>query len=473
MEKINRQRAPKGTVTIRKKGNSYEARVTLALNSIMEGVDKNPRLSRTARSEKEARKRLGELITDVYFDIKRNSKIPNVKVFTEECSSELNKFTEFNEEKAKRKIEILADDYTLFPNIAKEWLNWKKNQVNPTTNKTISLKTVETYINTIKNHVMVDFEKYHVSEISKDLVENYINEKRQKTPRLAKDLFLLIRAVLTYAKDKKGLIKEVPNFDLKFQKKKRAKVTKGCYLPEERQKVWLDVCEQDKRPFALLFATLLQTGMRPEEGCGLKWKSVHFNQNKIKVENAYKDITLYDDEMNITGHIMTDGDLKTTESYRNIPMTQRLKEMLLNLKREKMNNLQYGQEWDNNEYVFLNTIGTPYVPERLTKKIAEFIKKHKLEHMTIYGFRHSFATLMSEKGMDKEVLRELMGHAEFETTDFYYIHVSEERKKKEFERVNFEEFQGKTKNSESKPTQVKRYFLKKKPQKKKRVLKLA
>lgn len=285
MEKINRQRAPKGTVTIRKKGNSYEARVTLALNSIMDGVDKNSRLSRTARSEKEARKRLGELITDVYFDIKRNSTIPNVKVFTEECSTELNKFTEFNEEKAKRKIEILADDYTLLPNIAKEWLNWKKNQVNPTTNKTISLKTVETYINTIKNHVMVDFEKYHVSEISKDLVENYINGKRQKTPRLAKDLFLLIRAVLTYAKDKKGLIKEVPNFDLKFQKKKRAKVAKVCYLPEDRQKVWLDVCEKDKRPFALLFATLLQTGMRPEEGCGLKWKSVHFNQNKIRVEN--------------------------------------------------------------------------------------------------------------------------------------------------------------------------------------------
>ena len=154
-------------------------------------------------------------------------------------------------------------------------------------------------------------------------------------------------------------------------------------------------------------------------------------------------------------------------------MTPRLKEMLLNLKKEKMNNLQYGEEWDNNQYVFLNTIGTPYVPERLTKKITEFIKKYKLEHMTIYGFRHSFATLMSEKGMDKEVLRELMGHAEFETTDFYYIHVSEERKKKEFERVNFEEFQGKTKNPESESTQGKRYFLKRKPQKKKRVLKLA
>lgn len=68
------------------------------------------------------------------------------------------------------------------------------------------------------------------------------------------------------------------------------------------------------------------------------------------------------------------------------------------------------------------------------------------------------ATLMSEKDMDKEVLRELMGHAEFETTDFYYIHVSEERKKKEFERVNFEQFQWKAKNVESQSTQVKRYF---------------
>ena len=39
--------------------------------------------------------------------------------------------------------------------------------------------------------------------------------------------------------------------------KKRAKVTKVSYLLEDRQKVWLNVCEKDKRPLALLFATLL------------------------------------------------------------------------------------------------------------------------------------------------------------------------------------------------------------------------
>ena len=71
MEKINRQRAPKGTVTVRTKGNSFEARVTLDLTAVMEGVDKNPRLSRTAKTEKGARERLGEEIANIYFKIQK------------------------------------------------------------------------------------------------------------------------------------------------------------------------------------------------------------------------------------------------------------------------------------------------------------------------------------------------------------------------------------------------------------------
>ena len=263
MERINRQRSPRGSVTVRKKGNSYEARVTLELLAYMEGVDKNPRLSRTAKTEKEARERLGKLIVDVYYDAQKSSN--NKNVFSEECTTELDKFEEYKKEKSQRKIEELADDYTLFPNMAKEWLNWKKRQVNPNTNKTISPKTVETYINTIQNHVMIDFKDYHLSEMTKEIIESYINKKRQNTPRLAKDLFLLMRSVLTYAKDERHLLDEIPKFTLKFPKKKRAKKAKIPYLTADRQTVWLDICENDKREFALLFATLLQTGMRPEE----------------------------------------------------------------------------------------------------------------------------------------------------------------------------------------------------------------
>lgn len=268
MERINRQRSPKGSVIVRKKANSYEARVTLELVNVIKGVDRNPRLSRTAKTEEEARERLGKLIVDIYFEAQKQSN--NKKIFSDECSEELDKFDEYKEQKRQKKIEDLADDYAVFPNIAKEWLLWKKKQVNPNTNRTISPKTVETYINTIQNYVMVDFKDYHIIDITKELVENYINEKRQRTPRLAKDLFLIVRSVLTYAKEQRHLIDEVPQFNLKFPKKKRAKKAKIPYLPAERQSVWISVCEKDKRDFALLFATLLQTGMRPEERLWLK-----------------------------------------------------------------------------------------------------------------------------------------------------------------------------------------------------------
>jgi len=184
---------------------------------------------------------------------------------------------------------------------------------------------------------------------------------------------------------------------------------------------------------------------------------VRFDKNIIVVENAFKDITLYDDDMNIIGHKFEDGDLKTEESYRNIPIPKRLKNMLLNIKNEKMETCKkQGKKWDNSDYVFLNQLGHPYTPERLPRKIQEFIKKYKLEHMTVYGFRHSFATLMSEQGMDREVLRELMGHSEFETTDFYYIHISEERKKKEFERIHEEMSQKEIPQNKGKRFVVKR-----------------
>lgn len=263
MERINRERSPRGSVTVRQKGNSFEARVTLELVNVMEGIEKNPRLSRTAKTEKEARRRLGELIVDVYFEAQKKSH--NTKVFSNECSSELDKFEEYQEERRQRKIEDLSDEYVLFTNITRDWLNWKKMQINPNTNKTISPKTVEAYVNTIQNHVMIDFKDYSITDITKELVENYINKKRQNTPRLAKDLFLLIRSVLVYARDEAHVLNTVPNFNLKFPKKKRATKAKIPYLPLDRQDAWLNILEDDKRGFSLLFATLLQTGMRPEE----------------------------------------------------------------------------------------------------------------------------------------------------------------------------------------------------------------
>lgn len=63
--------------------------------------------------------------------------------------------------------------------------------------------------------------------------------------------------------------------------------------------------------------------------------------------------------------------------------------------------------------------------------MPQFIKKYKLEHLTTYGLIHSFATLCSTLGMCLEVLYVIMGHADFDITKKYHIHITEERNRNE------------------------------------------
>ena len=281
MEKINSRviikdsknnvKAERGTVTIRQRGNSFEARIRLELKK---GGDRNPRLSRSGPTEAIARKRLAQLIIDTYI-VKQNYEIIEESVFTDGCEENLKGFSEYLDAKEDVILHKGVNSCINFYDFAVIWLNYKKSYVNPGTGKTISPKTVETYAYTLKKHIKENFAQYTVPEMTKEVVEEYIANLRTVYPRAAKDAFLMIRQILQYAK-KRNLIKEVPDFELKFPKKKRSKKTKLVYLPADRQPIWLDILENDGRNFCKLFATLLQTGMRPEEGCGLLFSNIIF-----------------------------------------------------------------------------------------------------------------------------------------------------------------------------------------------------
>lgn len=55
--------------------------------------------------------------------------------------------------------------------------------------------------------------------------------------------------------------------------------------------------------------------------------------------------------------------------------------------------------------------------------------------MTPYGLRHSFATFCSERGMNQVVLIKLFGHSDFNTSQKYYISISNKRMKLAMEKA--------------------------------------
>ena len=79
--------------------------------------------------------------------------------------------------------------------------------------------------------------------------------------------------------------------------------------------------------------------------------------------------------------------------------------------------------------MFLGRNYHPYVAETLSSALPKLCDEYKLDRISPYGLRHSFATFCSENGMQEIVLMKLMGHNDFNTTKKYYIKVSSKRKR--------------------------------------------
>ena len=435
--KMKKERVPKGQVSIRNKKNGKEARVTLQLN--IKGVE-NPRLQKYGATEDIARKRLAEEIALTYVELQKRREFANIQVFSPECQMELNKFDEYmqkiKEYQLKANGEIEDRKQIVEHPISKyvdKMIKEKKKQSEKKglkKKKTISPKTITYYWNTAKTRVIPYFGNMDATKITKEEIQKYFDELDYR-PKYLKDIRLVLKLALDVVIEE-NLRQDNPATKIKIETSKRSLGIEIEHLEQDRQEVWLDYFEKDKRQWAYIFEAILLTGARPEEGCGFKWSSMNFEKDIVHINNAYKDNILYDENMNKEGHYRGDGTLKTAESYRDIPMHPRLKRLLLMIKAERMQEYQrLGKKWNENGYIFLNEKNEPYVPEMLTNKMPIFIKKYDLEHLTVYGLRHSFATLCSTLGMPPEVLHVIMGHADFDTTRKYYIHITEERKKNE------------------------------------------
>ena len=322
-----------------------------------------------------------------------------------------------------------------FKEVAIEWFEYKLSLTKESVDnpKPLSPKTLQGYNDSLYTQILPYFKNNkNISLLTeknfKDCIMSF-NGYRNK-----ESVYIVLKMILDYARDK-GYIYFIP----KLKKPKRPYTDKEetiIFIESDKQEIWLDYFEKEDTDISMLFETMLLTGVRPEEACGLKWSALNEDAKEISINNAYKDSPIYNEEYKIIGHTRGDGRLKTPESYRTIPLNDRLKRRLLE-HREKQQQLFkiYKKKWNENEYMFLNQYRKPFVPENLSDNMRKFIKKYELERMTPYGLRHSFASFCSEKGMDQLVLMKIMGHSDFNTTQKYYISISNKRKKLAIEKA--------------------------------------
>ncbi len=262
--KLQKERTKKGEVSVRNKKNGKEARVTLQLN--IPGLS-NPRLEKYGATEEIARKRLAEAILLKYVEIQKNKEFANIQVFSPECQMELNKFDEYmecikdyqlkaNGEKEKKTDEI-EHPISLYVD---KMINQKKKQSEAKgvkKKKKISPKTVTYYWTTAKIRVLPHFGNMDAVTITQEEIEEYF-ETLDYSSKYLKDIRLILKMSLDIVVKEK-LRPDNPAEKIEINNDKKSLGIEIEHLEQDRQEVWLDIFEKDKRQWVYLFESILLT----------------------------------------------------------------------------------------------------------------------------------------------------------------------------------------------------------------------
>lgn len=82
------------------------------------------------------------------------------------------------------------------------------------------------------------------------------------------------------------------------------------------------------------------------------------------------------------------------------------------------------------EYIFLNKLGKQLSPQAVRNLVTKYTNlAHIKKNITPHVFRHSFATLLLEEGVDVKYIQEFLGHSSISTTQIY-LHISNKTARK-------------------------------------------
>ncbi len=166
--------------------------------------------------------------------------------------------------------------------------------------------------------------------------------------------------------------------------------------------------------YKAIVITLLYSGMRRGELCGLDWADIDFQNSLVQINKSL----LY-----TVGKGLFEDTTKNESSKRVIKLPAPAMEILKQYRAEQTaERLKLGDKWINSGKVFVQWNGKPIHPDTITKWFSDFIKQHDLPNITIHSLRHTNATLLIAGGADLRTVSKRLGHSNMSTTANIYTH---------------------------------------------------
>lgn len=335
---------------------------------------------------------------------------PDKEMTAKQVEKELMRQVVLFEEKCKNGFQSKA---IKFETLAEEWFEEyaKMNLRNTTYERLLQLRK---RIYAAIGHLRMDkITPRQIQSFINSLAKDGANEKTGKplAPKTIRHNLSLISDVFGYAV-KMGVVSDNPCSKVTLPKVEQKE--KKIYTIEEVTK-FLELLENEPLKYKVFFNLAVFSGFRRGELLGLEWKDVDFDNCVISVRRT----SCYTTQKGI----YTDT-TKTRKSQRSIKFPNAIMELLKKYKLEQEGEARkLGSKWVNSDRLFVKWNGEPMNNNTPYFWLNEFCEKHSLPFYGIHSFRHLFASMLVNEGVDIVTVSGALGHSAVSTTSNIYCHM--------------------------------------------------
>ena len=296
------------------------------------------------------------------------------------------------------------------------WIDVKKKTVRPNTVRNYTERYNKNIQNVIGRKILTEVKPIHCQKIFTNM-----DDEGYRTSTIYQVRVTLFN-MLEFAKENDVILsnpckKSVKSDMGKLSQKKEA-------LTIDTQKKFLEYATG--RSYENQYRFILQTGLRTGELVGLKWEDVDFEKKTVKIQRSM--------EYRHSVGEWRIGEPKSKSGYRTIPLTDESIRILI-AQKEKNGRIKVIQkEWS--DFIFLSRKGEPVKNSAYDTALFKICEKAGINKFSMHVLRHTFATRCIEGGMMPKTLQKILGHSNIGITMNLYVHITEDEKQKEINKVS-------------------------------------
>ena len=273
------------------------------------------------------------------------------------------------------------------------------------------------YRRNLNKHIYPSLGEFNIQSITSDQIQNTVDGlKSRLAASTLHGVCRLLKSILSAA-FRKEIISRNPYQDIKLPRVK----TRPPRVLTQSEQVKLE--KEVLKTGDLEHLLCLYTGLRVGELCALRWEDIDFENHSLRVTRSAHRIPM---ERGIRKTRLVLGTPKSGSSIREIPLPL----FLISMLQEKLS-----KEGLGNGFLFKGAKEGFQDFRTLQQKIHRICKQLGIYGVHMHTLRHTFATRCLEKGVQYEVLCELLGHSSPQITLRHYAHCTLQTKRESINRL--------------------------------------